>query len=274
MPLHQQPRAAPRRIVRITFGAAAPIWLYTVLLVAGSVALWRITVGDLRAPMEPFHVPWLALAPVFYLAESYVMHIHFRRQAHTVSLNEVGLVFGLFLVEPGGLLAAMLVGSAAALGLRRRQRPVKLAWNLAQFGFTTSLAIVVFHAVADLGHPLGPAGWGGAVLATSVASLAGIALVTLAIAVAEHEIDLSELPATTILSLVATIATTSLALVSLVIVDVSPLAIVLLAVPSMITVAVVPPVSKGSHAADEAPSPVVVGSGAFAGTRLSHCSFQ
>ena len=62
----------------------------------------------------------------------------------------------------------------------------------------------------------------------------GIVLVTIIIAIAEREFDFSELPATALLSLVATIATTSLTLVALVIVDVNPLAIVLLVVPSSI----------------------------------------
>jgi diguanylate cyclase (GGDEF)-like protein len=234
MSLQQQAQGVPRRVIRLGFGAAAPIWLYTVLLVAGSVALWHLSIEDVHGPLVPGRIPWLALAPVFYLAESYVIHIHFRRQAHTVSLNEVGLVSGLFLVEPGGLLAAMVIGSAAALGLRRRQPPVKLAWNLAQFGFTTSVAIVVFSTVSRLGDASGPAGWVAAILATSVASLAGIVLVTIAIAVAEHELELSELPTTTVLSVVATVATTSLALVALVIVDLKPFAIVLLIVPSVI----------------------------------------
>jgi diguanylate cyclase (GGDEF)-like protein len=224
MSLEDQARAAPRRRIRFGFGAAAPIWLYTAVLVAGSVALWQLAISGLHAP----------LSPDLILTESYVVHVHFRRQAHTVSLNEVGLVFGLFLVEPAGLLGAMLIGSAVALGLKRRQPPVKLAWNLAQFAFTTSLAIVVFHAVAELGDPTGLAGWVAALISTSVASLTGIVLVTIIIAIAEREFDFSELPSTALLSLVATIATTSLTLVALVIVEINPLAIVLLIVPSSI----------------------------------------
>ena len=223
MSVPHEGRAAPRRAIRFSLGGSASIWLYTVVLVAGSVALWQSGIEGLQAPLHPGAVPWPALVPVFFVAESWVIHIHFRRQAHTVSLNEVGLVFGLFLLTSGGLLAAMLVGSAAALGIRRRQPPVKLAWNLAQFLFTTSLAIWVFHAVLSLGDPIGPAGWVAALLATLVASLSGVVLVTIAIAVAEREVDLRELPATTVLSVISTVATTSLALVALVVVEVNPL---------------------------------------------------
>ena len=41
---------------------------------------------------------WLALA--FYLAEVLVVHLQFRKQAHTLSLTEIGLTLGLLLARP------------------------------------------------------------------------------------------------------------------------------------------------------------------------------
>ena len=47
------------------------------------------------------------------------MHLQFRKQAHTLSLTEFGLVLGLFFVSPAALLAAQFVGA----GRRTRRAP-------------------------------------------------------------------------------------------------------------------------------------------------------
>ena len=137
---------------------AAPIWLYNIGLVAASVGLWFAVVSRLDSTrIVPAGMPWWGLALVFYLAEAYVIHVQFRREAHTISLSEVGLVVGLYVVSPTALLGASLVGAAAALVVVRRQRAAKLVFNLAQIALTTSVAIIVFdlHAVVGLGRPFG-----------------------------------------------------------------------------------------------------------------------
>ena len=137
-----------RRIPRISLGGAGPIWLFTAALVAAGTATWLL----IHDRMEPAHaagisVPWWALALVFYLVEAYAVHVQFRREAHTISFSELGLVAGLYLLSPGSLLLALLVGGGAALAFHRRQRPVKLAFNLAQYMLTTAAAVLVFRAV-------------------------------------------------------------------------------------------------------------------------------
>src|SRR5262249_49430819 len=141
------------------------------------------------SPVVSTWVPWWALVPVFYFAEAYVIHVQFRREAHTISLSEGGLVVGLYLLSPGGLLAATVVGVAAALVFVRRQRAAKLVFNRAQLALATAVGLLVFRSVAELGDPFGPVGWLAAMLAVLAASVTGIALVTLAIEVAEGSVD-------------------------------------------------------------------------------------
>ncbi len=165
--------APPRRIPRISLGGAGPIWLYTATLLAVGAALWGGILRELTpSPPAGLAVPWWALALVFYLVEAYAVHAQFRREAHTISFNELGLVAGLYLLSPGSLLLAQLVGGGAALAFHRRQRPVKLAFNLALYVLTTAVAVLVFRAVCRLGDPFGLAGWGAAIGATLAASLA------------------------------------------------------------------------------------------------------
>ncbi len=88
----------------------------------------------------------LTLAGLFAAAEVFVVHLEYRRNAHTFSLVELPLVIGLVAAPPAVLISAHAIGAAAALIFHRRQRPIKLAFNLAAFALQDVLAIVVFRA--------------------------------------------------------------------------------------------------------------------------------
>ena len=63
--------------------------------------LWATVLHRLgKPPFSHVDVPWWLLALLFYLAEANVVHVHFRREAHTISLNEIALVIGLFVLPP------------------------------------------------------------------------------------------------------------------------------------------------------------------------------
>src|SRR5205807_10587104 len=122
-------------------------------------------------------IHWLLVAALFYLAEGFVIHLHFRREAHTLTLNEYALVLGLLFISPDQLILAQLLGAFVALIVHRRQRPLKAIFNLAPFALTTCLALVVFHAIAHSPEVSGPRVWIGAMAAAVAASFAGVVLV-------------------------------------------------------------------------------------------------
>jgi diguanylate cyclase (GGDEF)-like protein len=217
----------------------APIWLYNVGLIATALILWVTVLRHLDGHrIVAVGWPWWTLGLVFYLAEAYVVHVQFRREAHTISLNEVALVVGLYVLSPVALLVATLAGAAAALVIVRRQRAAKLVFNLAQLALTTSVAMVVFRLVERMGSPFGPVGWTAVLLATVAASLAGILLVTVAIALAEGSLSLEKLPVTVGISLVSTIAMSNFVLIAMELVRTDRARIVLLALPAAVAVAV------------------------------------
>lgn len=126
------------------------VWLYVAALwFVGAVA----TFGPIRWFPEPgtsFRVPWLVMVVAFFVAESAVIHLQFRRDAHSFSMSEVPLIVGLFFLDPFYLITAQFVGYFAALGLVRRQAPIKLAFNLGQFTIQAAVALVVFRVL--VGH--------------------------------------------------------------------------------------------------------------------------
>ena len=68
------------------------VHLLTAVLVAAAVILLFKVVGPLHQLQAPGHIPWWVLIPMFFGAEVFVVHIQFRRDAHSFSLSELPLV--------------------------------------------------------------------------------------------------------------------------------------------------------------------------------------
>jgi hypothetical protein len=116
-----------RRLELITSRFDGPVRVGALgCLVAGlAAAIYALALTGLDAPGD-LRVPWWTLVLVFGVAEASVVHLHFRSEAHSLSLSEAGLVFGLFFASPFGLISAQLAGGSLALLAFRRQRPLKV----------------------------------------------------------------------------------------------------------------------------------------------------
>jgi diguanylate cyclase (GGDEF)-like protein len=145
------------------------------------VGLYVLLIRGLSPLDAPFDLGWGLVAAAYATAEVLVVHLQFRRDMHSFSLSEIPLVVGLFFLPPTMLLVALIVGSAAALALHRRQPPIKLAFNIANLAFTTGLAIVLFRLVLRSDDPLGPSGWAAAFAGAIAADLVGLLMITVAI---------------------------------------------------------------------------------------------
>jgi len=215
---------APRTLLR----GPASVWLLTAAIAAAAGLVWRdgLTLG--HAPAGVW-LPWWGIAVAFYVAEAWPIHVHFRKQAHTLSMTEIGLVFGLFFAMPVALFAGQVIGAGLALAVHRRQKPVKLAFNLAEQSLCTGIALLLFRAVAGGG---GSRLWVAALVGVGVAHVVGVLLVSAVIAVAERvRLAARQLDATLILSLVGSLATTCLALVGVALEESRPVGLLLLAFP-------------------------------------------
>ena len=76
------------------------MWALNAALAAGAYALYH-HVAPFSAPDVDLRLPWWALAIGFALTEVAVVHVHFRRSAHTLTLAELPLVLGLLFAAPG-----------------------------------------------------------------------------------------------------------------------------------------------------------------------------
>jgi diguanylate cyclase (GGDEF)-like protein len=200
------------------------------LLAASAVALFLGPVDWPKALISP-HLPWWSLAIGFLIAERCVVHLHFKRSAHSFSLGDIPLVFGLLFASAHELVIGTLIGTTIVLVIDRRLPLIKLIFNLAQFCVGASLAILVLHTVVHDPNGLGPDVWLGVMLATLASAMFAVMLITVVISLSEGLIRLKTFLHMLLMDLVVTITNTSLALAGAVIVWNDARAIPLLGVP-------------------------------------------
>ena len=210
----------------------AGVWLLTAGLVAASVLLWFGVRGE-EPPFAGDSLPWWVLAVSFGVAEVFVVHIRIARHAQTFSLAEIPLVFGLAFATPGGLVLAETVGVGIALAVHRRQRPLRVTFNVAQRACTTLLA-VVFVAVCRSVLPTGwPSLWVCLFGATILADLVGAMLINVAIGLSDRRIKL--LDEVIGLGTLLTVETTALGIVGVMVFLQHPAAVLLVVAPVAMT---------------------------------------
>ena len=232
------PRAWERSLAGATIGArrlaalpAVRVWSFTTGLALAAVVLYALFVRGAEPALRGTEIPWWLVAIGFALAEMKVIEVHFLREAHSFSLSEVPAVVGLCFLSPESYLAAVLVGSAAALIVVPRQSPLKLAFNLSNFGFVAVVSLAIFTRLAGSTPTLGPADW----LAAFAAMLTGTVISSVTIATA---IELSagapqfqKLPEMIQFGGLVAAANTSLALLAVTTLQLEPAALWLLVVP-------------------------------------------
>ena len=222
-------RAGVARFFRLT--GTSRIWLLTSGMAAASVAVFVLEIRGLPAVDLEVDVPWWFFAVGFLATEAYVVHVHFRREAHTFSMTELVLTLGLFMVAPAQLVLAHLVGATVALLGIRRQRPIKAAFNLALFTLSTCVAIAVFHTLAGGAGAGDPRMWMAALVAVSISALLGVALVSAVIALTEGESSLRDITKLAIFAVVSALANAGLAIIAVELLRDNPPAVILLFVP-------------------------------------------
>src|SRR3954463_6179246 len=182
--------AAPRRFPLPS--RAVAVWAYVAALGVLAGAAWiMITHG------EPAHgtprLPWWAVAVGFAFAEACVVHVRFRRSAHSFSLADLPFVFGLVFATGDSFVLGALVGTAIIWGLVRRLEVVKLFFNLAQLALAATAAAGILHLVAGDAGALDPHTWAGLYAATLFSGALTILLLGAAIAIAEGNLRASML---------------------------------------------------------------------------------
>ena len=231
MQASDEPRSTTDRHTARLSGLAR-VWALNGLLVATVLALYSLGIADLDPLGSRFDIPWWVLAVMFALAELFVVHLQFRRDAHSFSVSEIPLVLGLFFVSPEGLLLAQLVGAGIALGFWRRQPLLKFTFNLALLAVQVCVALLIFAPAGTFADPVGLSAILLAFVATIVPGAIAAVAITAAIALSEGHVPGRNLVHTFGFAAIATLTNTSLGLIGVEIMWRSPQTAWLLVIPT------------------------------------------
>ena len=147
---------------------ALSAWLFIAIVTVSSSAVWALV--DTTVAYATLNLSWWFVALLVFVFESLVIHLEFRKDAHSFSMGEIAGVIALFGATPYEMLVGTILGSFAALLFSRRQTAMKLAFNIAQYALTAGVVVLVFRTFASNVDLLGP----GNFLAALVAMVAGV----------------------------------------------------------------------------------------------------
>src|SRR3954447_19816422 len=209
---------------------AVAVSLYGLVLAALAAALFVTSVQG-EPPLDDPHLPWWAIAIAWAVAESCVVHLQFRRSAHSFSLADLPFVFGLLFASGGHFLAGALIGAAIAYAIR--PPPIKIFFNVAQLALSVCVAIVLLRALAVPGDALDPTTWLGLYLATIGSGAPPMACIAGAIAITEGGMSRRTLGQMFGMDFVVTATNSSIAIAAAIVVATDPRATPVLLVPAV-----------------------------------------
>jgi diguanylate cyclase (GGDEF)-like protein len=173
-----QPQGARQGDLRLValIGAVSTATVLLVWLGIGSLP------DHVELPGPPGLLLFLLLAVGFAAAEVAMVNVPIGRSAFTLTLTEIPLVVGLFVLPPQHLVAARVLGALIPLVLRTRGSVLKVAFNLANYSLEVIVLLLVWHLALNGAAPLSPWGWAAIGTAVVVTDLLGMVLICLAIA--------------------------------------------------------------------------------------------
>src|SRR4051812_35331847 len=195
------------------------VWWLTLAMAAGAIAASWVAL-EVQTPIDHVpSIPWWVLVVCFAATEVFVVLLRSEKGAQSISLSEIPLVVGLAFTPAGGLLAARVLGAGGIVAFHRRQRGVKLVFNLVHFALEAALAIVVYRLVLGSGEPGDPRGWAAAFAATLLIDVLGAFTVSGAISLHGGGWDWGELRDSVVEGVGAAVGNTSLALVAVLVLE-------------------------------------------------------
>ena len=193
--------------------------------------LFKAGAGDVPPIISSVHVPFWALVIAFAAAERLVVHVHFRRSAHSMSLGEIPFVFALVFAGGAPAILAGAIGRILVLALHRKLPVIRLAFNFGVFLLGNCIAVLVFHAVAGAATEITPGVWAAGILATVANSLTAVLLISAAVSVSEGQLSIGQVARSLRTDVAVVVANTSVGLCAATIVYEDWRTAILMAIP-------------------------------------------
>jgi diguanylate cyclase (GGDEF)-like protein len=188
------------------------IWTLSGVMISTAAVLFRAGAGDVPPVISSVQVPFWALLIGFAAAERFVVHVHFRRSAHSMSLGEIPFVFALVFAGGSAAILAGALGRLLVLAVHRKLPVIRLAFNFGVFLLGNCGAVLVFHAVAGSATDVSLIVWAAAILATVANSLIAVLAISAAVSLSEGQLSLRQVARSLRTDLAVVVANTSVGL--------------------------------------------------------------
>jgi diguanylate cyclase (GGDEF)-like protein len=222
-------------ILKVRLSTPQRILLLTATVAAAAVTLFVVVVRTLPSATTAVTLPWLLWAVAFAVSETFPVHFQWKKDSHTFSLTDLVMAAGLLLVAPGHLVLALVLGTGSALALHRRQRGLKLAFNVSQYALGGTLATAVFAVLsAGLGETWS---WLAGILAIISSTVVADVCIFAVIGLSEGRFDPRSLLGMFTMTLPAAVAAAAVGLVLARNLINDPGALALLALPTILIIA-------------------------------------
>jgi diguanylate cyclase (GGDEF)-like protein len=172
----------------VTLGHSGRVWLVLAGMAAAGAALQLAVMTTAPAATSwqvglPVAVVVLVLLAGFAATEVAVVHIPTGRNTFTLTLSEIPLVVGLFLLGPVALVLVRVLGALVPLAIRNRRSPRKLVFNLTWYWVEACAAALIWHGFGGRVGDLSPTTWLASGVAVVVVDLLGTLLISLVMSV-------------------------------------------------------------------------------------------
>jgi diguanylate cyclase (GGDEF)-like protein len=214
--------------------------VFSICLGLIGAALWLIPLRDVQRVTTMSAIPWWAELATCYVTGLLFVQVRVHREVSTLSLTEIPVALGLFLIDPHQLLACYVVGVLLASWTRQRRiRWVKDFANAMLDVVYIGVAVIVFNAVRPVpGDPLAV----HSIVAFGAAMIAAgwffypIAL-NLGTTIAQGRLNLGEVARAYLFQVVATTTNASLGIVALMMLATRPVLAFALVAPVLLVLA-------------------------------------
>jgi diguanylate cyclase (GGDEF)-like protein len=229
---------ARARIGRLT--GSERLVIFSVVLGIIGAALWLLPLRDVQRVSTINAIPWWVELATCYVTSLLFVQVRVHREVSTLSLTEIPVAMGLFLVDPHQLLGCYVVG--VLLASWTRQRRIRLVKDLANAMLDIvyiGVAVLVFNAVRPVpGDPFVV----HSVVAFAAAMIASgwlfypIAL-NVGTTIAQGRLNLGEVVRAYLFQVIATTTNASLGIVAVLILTTHPVLVFALVPPVLFVLA-------------------------------------
>ena len=201
-----------RRTGKISIAALA-----AVLLLVSLVVISVLPAGN--SP-KGFALPWLALVPLYVVAERLPVNFEFRREAHGVTGSAIPLALGAVLLTPLHHVEARVIATLIVCVVLHRQPPLKTFFNVSISSFEA--AAVATGVTLAHGGLAGPHLWLGLLAGVAAGDVVGLLATAAVMRVAGIRRTRAELIQLLSFTLAAGLVCTTLAIIVLAAVSTDP----------------------------------------------------